>query len=113
MTANGGYLTKHAFGVYSAMPPSRAFRHEDLQAKVDATPQRAVESHYSGPARVESYTVMYGNDGPTVGHVACLLPSGARAWANTKDRAVLDAMTHEEFCGRPAVLDGTGAISFG
>jgi acetyl-CoA C-acetyltransferase len=113
VTANGGYLTKHAFGVYSAMKPSRAFRHEDLQAQVDATPQRAVESHYSGPARVESYTVMYGNDGPKVGHIACLLPSGARAWANTQDRTALDAMTREEFCGRPVVLDGTGSISFG
>ncbi len=113
VTANGGYLTKHAFGVYSATPPPRPFRHEDLQAKVDATPQRDVELHYSGPARVESYTVMYGADGPTVGHVACLLPDGRRAWANTRDRDVLDAMTREEFCARPATLDGTGSISFG
>ncbi len=45
-------------------------------------------SHYSGPARVESYTVMYGNDGPTVGHVACLLPERrARMGQHQRPRA--------------------------
>ena len=37
ITANGGYLTKHAFGVYSATPPSTPFQHQDVQAEVDAT----------------------------------------------------------------------------
>ena len=34
ITANGGYITKHAFGVYSRQRPSTPFRHDDLQARV-------------------------------------------------------------------------------
>jgi acetyl-CoA C-acetyltransferase len=112
VTANGGYLTKHAFGVYSAEPPAEPFRHENLQRKVDATPSRDVVLNHRGPVTVESYTVMYGGATPTIGHVACLLPDGRRAWGNTKDADVLKAMTREEFCGRRAHLDGANAVAF-
>ena len=112
VTANGGYLTKHAFGVYSAQPPATAFRHEDLQAKVDATPMRDVATAHRGPVEVESYAVMYGADGPSIAHVACRLADGRRAWGNCAVPDVLDAMTREEFCGRPAKLDGTGSVLF-
>lgn len=101
ITANGGYLTKHAFGVYAAEPPPAPFRHQDVQAEVDATPSREVAMDYSGKAEVESYTVMYGAEGPSIGYVACRLPDERRAWASCDDAAVLDAMTREEFCGRP------------
>jgi len=104
ITANGGYLTKHAFGVYAAEPPARPFQHEDVQAEVDATPTRDVALQHTGGATVESYTVMYGAEGPTIGHVVCLLDDGRRTWANCEDPAVLDAMTREEFCGRPVRL---------
>jgi acetyl-CoA C-acetyltransferase len=112
VTANGGYLTKHAFGVYSTEPPSQPFRHEDLQDEVDATPHRDVATGHCGAAMIESYTVMYGNDGPDVAHLACLTADGKRAWASTKDRDVLQAMTTQEFCGRLTQLDGAAA-SFG
>lgn len=112
VTANGGYLTKHAFGVYSQQPPARAFRHEDLQAKVDATPARDVAMAHQGHVTVESYAVMYGADTATIAHVACRLPDGRRAWGNCADASVLEAMTHEEFCGQPAKLDGAGNVSF-
>jgi acetyl-CoA C-acetyltransferase len=101
ITANGGYLTKHAFGVYSSEPPAKPFQHQDVQAEVDATPSREVAMEYAGDATVEGYTVMYGADAPTIGHVVCRLADGRRTWANTTDAAVLDAMTREEFCGRP------------
>ena len=67
---------------------------------------------HRGAVDVESYTVMYGADGPSIAHVACRLPDGRRAWGNCSDAAVLEAMTHEEFCGRPAQLDGAGSVSF-
>lgn len=101
ITANGGYLTKHAFGVYAATPPEVPFRHQDVQAEVDATPSREVVVDYTGDATVEAYTVMYGVEGPSVGHLACRLPDGRRAWANCEDPNTLLAMTREEFCGRP------------
>jgi acetyl-CoA C-acetyltransferase len=101
ITANGGYLTKHAFGVYAATAPEVPFRHQDVQGEVDATPRRDVAIDYTGDATVESYTVMYGAEGPSIGHLACRLPDGRRAWANCEDPVILQAMTQEEFCGRP------------
>jgi acetyl-CoA C-acetyltransferase len=101
ITANGGYLTKHAFGVYAATPPEVPFRHQDVQDEVDATPWRDVAVDYTGDATVESYTVMYGAEGPTIGHLACRMPDGRRTWANCEDPVILAAMTQEEFCGRP------------
>jgi acetyl-CoA C-acetyltransferase len=112
VTANGGYLTKHAFGVYAAEPPASPFRHEDLQAQVDATPHREVVLDHRGGVEVESYSVMYEADQPAIGHVACRLPDGRRAWGNTREAQVLEAMTRREFCGVEARLDGAGTVSF-
>ena len=102
ITANGGYLTKHAFGVYSTQAPDVVYRHEDLQHEVDKAPTREAVKEYSGPATVESYTVMYGGDGePAKGHLSCLLENGVRTWANCEEPDVLQAMITEEFCGKP------------
>lgn len=101
ITANGGYLTKHAFGIYSG-EPTQEFVHQDVQAEVDATPTREAVEQHDGEVSIESYTVMYGPNGPVMGHAACLLPDGRRTWANTSDQDVMQAMTEEEFCGRTA-----------
>ena len=112
ITANGGYLTKHAFGVYSATPPAQDFQFEDVQDAVDAEPTRSVLAVYYGPATVESYTVMYGADGPKAGHLVCLTPADERVWANIEDPAELAAMTESETCGRAVMVDATGAARF-
>jgi len=112
ITANGGYLAKHAFGVYSAEPPERGFRHADLQAEVDLMPRREAEVDFDGDVTAESYTVIYGDDGPQVGHVSCLTPDGRRTWANATSKEVVSAMTREEFCGKRARIDGEGSIEF-
>jgi acetyl-CoA C-acetyltransferase len=106
-TANGGFLTKHALVVYSSEPPPRAFRHEDVQALVDATPRREALLDYAGEATIEGYTVDYVGDAPALGHAAVRTPDGKRAWANTQERELALAMTREEFCGRRVrVKDG-------
>jgi len=110
VTGNGGYLTKHAFCVYSTEPPERPFAHEDLQAQVDALPTRAVAADHAGDVAIEAYSVMYGSDGEAeIGHAALRLPDGRRAWGNVTDRAAAAEMTRAEFCGRKALLarDGT------
>ena len=106
-TANGGFLTKHAMVVYSTEPPAQPFRHEDVQASVDATPRREALMEYAGEATLEGYTVDFAGGTPALGHAAVLTPDGKRAWANNPDRDVAAAMTHEEFCGkRVRVKDG-------
>ena len=112
VTSNGGFITKHAFGVYSSAPPAQGFRHDEPQAAIDATATRQVAPAYHGRVTIESYTVMYGGDGPNIGLAACLLPDGERTWGNTVEEDVLEAMISEEFCSRPATLSGSGELTF-
>lgn len=112
VTANGGFLTKHAFGVYSAQPPEKPYQHANVQGEVDALPTTELAENYTGEAVIESYSVMYGADGVDTGFLACRTPTGARCWASVADKDVLQAMTEEEFCGRSAsVADGGARIS--
>ena len=106
VSANGGYLTKHAIGLYCTEAPLRPFRHEDPQAEVDALPARAVVADHKGRATVEGYSVMYGAEGAEVAHIAGRLDGGERTWANCRDADTLSAMIQQEFCGRPMTLDG-------
>ena len=100
ITANGGYLTKHAFGVYSTEPPASPYQHADLQSEVDATFKREVSLDHNGTADIEGYAVMYGADGPNKAFMALRTPDDRRAWAVSEDVDVLTDMTREEFCGR-------------
>ncbi len=128
VTANGGMLTKHSFGVYGTESPETGFAYQSLQAEVDRLPRRAVVVDVSGAAEIESYTVAFGGKPatptrsyaaiytettdmgaePSVAHLACRLPDGRRTWANIETPEVLDAMCHEEFCGRTVRIDGQG-----
>ena len=107
-TANGGFLTKHSFGVYSSEPPAEGFRHESCQAAVDATPSREAIVDHEGSATLESYTVMFGADGPERAYAAFLTEDGRRTWANSEDPELAAEMTRSEFCGRSARIDGAG-----
>jgi len=113
ITANGGFLTKHAFGVYSATPPSQDFQFADVQSEVDAMPTRESLDNFNGKVVIESYTVMYGGGMPQMGHVACLTGDGKRTWANTEDRDLLFSMADEEFCGRAGSVNGQGLFTLG
>ena len=110
ITANGGYLSKHAFGIYSGTPPEKDFSWVSAQAEVDRLPKRACVQDYAGPARLESYTVMFDPGGPSLAHCACLTPEGERTWANTEDQGVMEAMQSEEFCDRPVRIDSGGRL---
>ena len=66
--ANGGYATKHAFGVYSTTPTPN-FRHDKPQSRIDALPRRelALPADAAGAATVEAYTVMFSRVGARAG----------------------------------------------
>lgn len=113
-TANGGYVTKHSFGVYSTTPPTSGFRYGHPQDEVDALPARPLDAAYQGPVTVESSTVMHERDGrPGTGIGACLTPEGARTWATTTDEAAMRALTSEEWCGRPATVRADHVLDLG
>jgi acetyl-CoA C-acetyltransferase len=67
VTANGNYVTKHSFGVYSTVPFAGPWRRESpgvLQAELDALPKAPFTAQPSGRARIETYTVMHGKSAP-------------------------------------------------
>ena len=112
--ANGGYTTKHAFGVYSTTPPAHSFRHAYPQDEIDAMPRRelAEAADAAGPATIEAYTVMHDREGsPERAIAACLLADGRRAWGTSTDVGLATAMCSGEWVGRAAELAADGTIT--
>ena len=102
-SANGGYLTKHAFGVYSTEPSEGGFRHQNCQDEIDRFPAVELDADYTGDAAIEAYTVMHGKTpsgefGPEVALASVRTPNG-RQWARCADPTVMDEMTQTEFIG--------------
>jgi acetyl-CoA C-acetyltransferase len=112
-SANGGFVTKHAIGLYSTEPPNGGFKWADAQDEADAQthPREVAPDDHAGDVTIESWTVMHNREGePENGIAAALLDDGRRAWGITQDPDVLKAMTVEEFIGRPAHID-SGALT--
>jgi len=113
VSANGGFLTKHALGIYSTDPPPRPFRAVDVQAEVDEVPATAVAEDHVGPVTIEGYTVMHDADGPEVALCALRTPDRARTWGRVTDREALASMMAEEAIGRSGELDADGVVHLG
>ncbi len=112
--ANGGFATKHAFGVYATTPPRHGFRHESPQNEVDALPQRAVATalEAQGVATIEAYSVMHDRNGSVEKvRAAVLLADGRRAWATSDNTQLGQEMCENEWVGKTVTLDETGDIS--
>ena len=112
--ANGGYATKHAFGVYATTPPTHGFKHESPQDEVDSLPRREVvaASDAQGSATIEAYSVMHDRDGaPEKVRAAVLLADGRRAWATSSNTQLGQEMCENEWVGKSVSLDATGDIS--
>jgi len=111
VTANGGYITKHAFGVYSTEPPVEGFRHAEPQAEVDALPRRQLRDEPAGEMAVETWTAMHDRDGnPENGIVLGLFDDGTRGLGTTTDPDALKALVTEDLAGRRAEITPDGAI---
>lgn len=104
VTANGNYITKHSFGVYSTTPVAGPWVRPDpasLQRELDALPKVALVQT-SGPATIETYTVMHGKGGPEHGTVfGRESQTGRRFVANTpSDGAFLWDLQERDSLGR-------------
>lgn len=99
--ANGGYLTKHGFGVYSTAPTRRAWSRIDpasYQAEIDAMPSPRLVEAPDGEGTVETYTVLFDKGRPGVGTIIGRLDSGERFLAQMHDR--LDELIDRPVIGR-------------
>jgi acetyl-CoA C-acetyltransferase len=109
VTANGNYVTKHSFGIYSTTPWRGKWLREDparLQAELDALPKAPLINNPSGSGTIETYTIMHGKTGPEFGVLlGRLKETGERFIANTpSDRRTLDDLQERESLGREGVV---------
>lgn len=111
VSANGGFLTKHALGVYSTEPPAQTYRSVDVQEEVDKVPSVHAAPDHTGAVTIEAYTVMHSSEGPELGLCALRTPDAGRTWGKVTDVAVAEAMTLDEAIGQAATLDGEGVLT--
>ena len=111
--ANGGYTTKHAFGVYATTPPKNGFSYDYPQDQIDALPRRSLASPADavGEMTIEGYSVMHDREGnPERSIASCILADGRRAWADTTDVGIGRDMCTNEWVGRTVRADDSGTL---
>jgi acetyl-CoA C-acetyltransferase len=112
ITANGGYLTKHSFGVYGTEPPLSEFRWEDVQSEVDREPTRRSAVEWEGVGTIESWTTPFGRDGrPEKAFLAVRTPDESRTLAVIADPAA-EATVRDDIAGAKVAIraDGTATL---
>ncbi|OJZ74151.1 acetyl-CoA acetyltransferase [Mycobacterium paraffinicum] len=113
ITANGGYLTKHSFGVYGTEPPPAEFRWDDAQPAVDREPTRAGLVEWEGVGTVEAWTTPFDREGrPEKAFLAVRTPDGSRTLAVITDSAAAQATVQEDIGGAKVAVsaDGSAAV---
>jgi acetyl-CoA C-acetyltransferase len=113
ITANGGYLTKHSFGVYGTEPPLTEFRFEDTQSAVDREPTRETALEWEGVGTVEAWTTPFDRDGlPEKAFLAVRTPDERRTLALITDREEAAATAREDIGGAKVAIgaDGTAKL---
>ncbi len=96
-----GIFGKQACALFSNLPNADGYHCEDITAAVAACDlPLALDGDYVGPATVVGYTVVFVGGVPSHGIAICDTPAGWRTVVRSEDRALLESMTQEEFCGR-------------
>ena len=114
ITANGGYLTKHSFGVYGTEPPTAEFRWEDTQSAVDREPVRDAAVEWEGVGTVESWTTPFDRDGrPEKAFLAVRTPDDRRTLALLTDPAAAAQTVQDDISGAKVAIhaDGTATLT--
>jgi acetyl-CoA C-acetyltransferase len=109
ITANGGYLTKHSFGVYGTEPPSSEFRWEDTQSAVDREPTRVAAVEWEGVGTVEAWTTPFDRDGkPEKAFLAVRTPDERRTLALITDPSEAEATVRDDIGGTKVAIGADG-----
>ena len=109
--ANGGYVTKHSFGLY-ASTPFHDFRSGSPQAELDVIARRPDDGRpASGEGVIEAYTVGRDRHGQVLSvHASVLRGDGRRCWGQSHEGAFGELISVEEGVGRAASVDGDGVL---
>jgi acetyl-CoA C-acetyltransferase len=113
-TANGGVLTKHAIGVYSASPPRIAFRSTDVQDEIDREPARRITPEVEGSATLEAFTVRVDRDGqPTEAYMSALRADGCRVWTSSRRADLITELIDDDRAERHLRIGHDGTVELG
>ena len=109
VTANGNYVTKHAAGLFSTTPITRAWEREEptrLQNHLSGLPKAPFTETPAGAAKIETYTIVHGKAGPELAIVFGRLTEGNQRFvANIPgDAAALTALQAADQLGRPGMV---------
>ncbi|MBN44416.1 MAG: acetyl-CoA acetyltransferase [Rhodobiaceae bacterium] len=118
-TSNGWFATKHGIGLYSSEPFEGEWKRENpdsYQKYIDDLPKPIVEENPVGDAKIETYTVANGKDGPQMGIIiGRLIKNNNRFIAITKNESDLDKLMTEECLNRDCSVkqfdDGYSIVS--
>ncbi len=111
ITANGGFLTKHSFGVYGTEPPAE-FRWEDTQPAVDREPTRKGLVEWEGVGTVEAWTTPFDREGqPEKAFVSVRTPDGARTLAVITDAVAARATVGHDIGGADVAVAADGSAT--
>lgn len=114
ISANGGYLTKHSFGVYATTPAPQGFRWQDVQDVVDREPTRPARIGWEGTGSVESWTVPFDREGnPQKAFLAVRTPDGGRTLAVIEDAEMAAATVAEDIAGAAVRVGPDGRAELG
>jgi acetyl-CoA C-acetyltransferase len=98
VSANGGYLTKHSFGVYSTVPAEGWARVDPAtyQTEVDAQKGPHLVEKPEGEGMIEACTVIFDRGAPGQGTVIGRLATGERFLSVMRDNL-------EELIDKPVI----------
>ncbi|MGR8946648.1 MAG: acetyl-CoA acetyltransferase [Gammaproteobacteria bacterium] len=117
VVANGGYLSKHSAGVYSATAHKRwrPIDNKAIQHSMDNAPKITVAETGSGQAEIETYVAAYNRGIPTVGYVFARVPvSSERLIAKVceNDKTTLNELFNSEPVGRHISVTNENGINY-
>ncbi len=112
LTSISGMITKQGLSAWSTEPPSRPFANLDVtRAVADELRPRPYRAGDGEQARVVSYTVVWGRNGPERAVVIGEFADGARTLLVSSAPSVMAVATTGEFCGRFVVAAGDGSFT--
>ncbi|GGD89891.1 acetyl-CoA acetyltransferase [Tsuneonella deserti] len=103
--ANGGFQSKYAALVLSTEPGAFPGWSEAVQKRA---PSPEIAELAQGPGTVETYTIVYGREGPTYAIAVGSLADGSRFIARSDDPATLTAMEDADPVGAQVLLSNGG-----
>ena len=116
VTANGGYLSKHATGIYSAVPVAGRWERENpskYQSEINRMKSPVFIEEPNGVGTVETYTICHKKGVPERGIVIGRIEgTDTRFLANTpNDANLFKKMMEEEQVGRKGTVCSTDGIN--